>query len=79
MNRYAWPIPLDAATVPNKLGKSQLGSRWPLLYNLSIDPSESYNAINTYPDIGEKMHTRLIEWELETRKNPRGFFSQKKK
>ena len=79
MNRYAWPIPLDAATVPNKLGKSQLGSRWPLLYNLSIDPSESYNAINTYPDIGEKMHTRLIKWELETRKNPRGFFSQKKK
>jgi len=26
----------------------------------------------------EKIHTRLIEWELETQKNPRGFFSQKK-
>lgn len=76
LNRYAWPLPLDAATVPDKLGKSQLGSRWPLLYNLSVDPSESYNVINSYPDIAEKMHTRLIEWEREAQKNPRGFLIQ---
>ena len=76
MNRYAWPIPLDAATVPDRLGKSQLGSRWPLLYNLSFDPSESYNVISTYPAIGEKMHARLIEWDQRTQKNPRGFFIQ---
>jgi uncharacterized sulfatase len=74
LNRYTWPIPLDAAPVPNRLGKSQLGRRWPLLYNLSLDPSESYNVISTYPDIGEQMHTRLIEWEREAGKNPRGFF-----
>jgi uncharacterized sulfatase len=72
-NRYTWPIPLDAATIPHKLGKSQLGNRWPLLYNLSVDPSESYNVIDTYPDIGEKLRTRLVGWELATRKNPRGF------
>jgi uncharacterized sulfatase len=76
LNRYVWPIPLDAATVPDKLGKSQLGSRWPLLYNLSVDPSESYNVIDTYPDIGQKLCTRLIEWEKESRKNPRGFFTR---
>jgi len=73
LNRYAWPIPLDAAKVSNALGKSQLGDRWPLLYDLSVDPSESYNVISTYADIGEKMHRKLLEWELQARKNPRGF------
>jgi len=73
MNRYVWPIPLDAAALTDKLGKSQLGSRWPLLYNLSTDPSESYNVIDTYPEIGAKMHTRLVEWEQKAQENPRGF------
>jgi arylsulfatase A-like enzyme len=76
LNRYTWPIPLDAAALPNKLAKNQLGKRWPLLYNLSVDPSESYNVIDTYPDIGEQMRSRLMEWEKETDSNPRGFFMQ---
>ena len=76
LNRYTWPIPLDAATVPNSLGKSQLGTRWPLLYDLSVDPSESYNVIGTYPNVAEMMHTRLLDWEKEARENPRGFLTQ---
>jgi arylsulfatase A len=73
LNRYTWPIPLDAAKVANALGKSQLGDRWPLLYNLSVDPSESYNVIHTYPEVAEKLHNKLLAWELETHRNPRGF------
>jgi arylsulfatase A-like enzyme len=72
INRYVWPVPLDAALVPHKMGKSQLGNRWPLLYDLSVDPSENYNTIDTYPEIAEKLHDRLVEWESDTRKNPRG-------
>ncbi len=74
LNRYTWPIPLDAAKVSNALGKSQLGDRWPLLYNLSVDPSESYNVIQTYPEVAEKLQGKLLKWELEAQKNPRGFF-----
>jgi uncharacterized sulfatase len=73
LNRYTWPVPLDAAGVANALGKSQLGDRWPLLYDLSVDPSESYNVIDTYPEVAQKMSGRLLEWELEARENPRGF------
>lgn len=73
LNRYVWPIPLDAETLPDAMGKKQLGSRAPLLYDLSVDPGENYNAINTYPDIAEKMNKLLVEWEKQAKKNPRGF------
>lgn len=72
LNRYTWPIPLDAARVSNALGKSQLGERWPLLYNLSVDPSESYNVIHTYPEVAEKLNKKLLKWEEEAHRNPRG-------
>ena len=73
LNRYTWPVPLDAARISNALGKSQLGNRWPLLYNLSLDPSESYNVIDTHPDIAEKLQDQLLGWEADSRQNPRGF------
>jgi arylsulfatase A-like enzyme len=75
LHRYTWPIPLDAAAIPNKLGKDQLGSRWPLLYDLSIDPGESYNVIDTYPDVAQKMEEALQRWESEVSKNPGGWLS----
>jgi uncharacterized sulfatase len=73
LNRYVWPVPLDAEALPNAMGKKQLGNRGPLLYDLSIDPGENYNIINTYPDIAVKMENMLAEWEDQTKKNPRGF------
>ncbi len=73
LNRYVWPIPLDAESLPDAMGKKQLGKRSPLLYDLSVDPGENYNVIDTYPDIAEKMHRLLIEWEERSKKNPRGF------
>jgi arylsulfatase A-like enzyme len=73
LNRYVWPVPLDAEALPSAMGKKQLGNRGPLLYDLSIDPGENYNVINTYPDIAVKMENMLVEWEEQIKKNPRGF------
>jgi arylsulfatase A len=73
INRYTWPVPLDAEYLPDIVGKKQLGKRSPLLYDLSVDPGENYNVIDTYPEIAEKMHRLLTEWEERTKKNPRGF------
>jgi uncharacterized sulfatase len=73
INRYAWPVPLDTAALPDSLGKKQLGNRWPLLYDLELDPQESYNVINTYPDVAERLQGRMTAWEAAVSRNPRGF------
>ncbi|MBN2080329.1 MAG: sulfatase [Spirochaetes bacterium] len=73
MNRYVWPIALDAAPVPNRLGSKQMGKRWPLLYDLENDPGESYNVINTHPGVAEKLKAAMESWQHAVDKNPRGF------
>ncbi|MBN2396936.1 MAG: sulfatase [Deltaproteobacteria bacterium] len=73
MNRYTWPIALDAAAIPNALGAEQMGDRWPLLYDIQRDPGESYNVINTYPEVAERLDTALNAFRNEIGKNPRGF------
>lgn len=73
IHRYTWPIPLDAAPVPNALGKKQLGNRWPLLYDVRRDPEESYNLYSTHPDTGKKLHEMLEQWERANAYHPRGF------
>ncbi len=73
LNRYVWPVPLDAEALPDAMGKKQLGNRGPLLYDLSVDPGENYNVINTYPDVAGKMSGMLVDWEQRAKKNPRGF------
>jgi arylsulfatase A-like enzyme len=73
LNRYTWPIALDAAAVPDKLGADQLGNRWPLLYDIERDPGESYNVINTYPDVAEKLKKKMDLFRNGIGGNPRGF------
>lgn len=73
MNRYTWPVANDAAPVPERLGRKQLGNRWPLLYDLANDPGESYNVINTHPGVAERLEAALEKWRRSTEKNPRGF------
>ena len=75
VHRYTWPIPLDAAPVPNGLGRNQLGDRWPLLYDLDSDPGESYNMRSTHPQIAERMEALMREWETSVEVNPRGFLN----
>jgi len=73
VHRYTWPVPLDASSIINAMGKKQLGNRWPLLYDLSVDPGESYNVIETYPKKAENMKKMLTAWSKNTKTNPRGF------
>ncbi len=73
LNRYVWPVPADATPLANKLGEKQMGNRWPLLYDLSADPGESYNVINTHPGIAEKIRAAMKAWREAEKKNPRGF------
>lgn len=73
VNRYTWPIPLDAAKIPNELGKKQIGDRWPLLYDLELDPAESYNLRKTLPNVAAQMEARLRSWEKANESNLRGF------
>ena len=75
MNRYTWPIAMDAAPVPDGMGKKQMGNRWPLLYDLSVDPGESYNVINTRPDVAQRLRAAMKAWERAEKKDPRGFRS----
>jgi uncharacterized sulfatase len=76
VHRYTWPIPLDAAEIPNSLGRKQLGDRWPLLYDLASDPGESYNLCRTYPETAKRMEGLLEEWEEMVGRDPRGFFAK---
>jgi len=73
LNRYVWPIPLDAADIPDRLGGDQLGNRWPLLYDLATDPGECYNVIDRHPDVVRRLEELMRRWETETRKNPGGW------
>jgi arylsulfatase A len=73
INHYVYPAPVDKENTPlGSLGKGRLG-RWPLLYDMEIDPGESYNLIDTYPDVGKKMLGILEKWERETAQNPGGW------
>jgi len=73
INRYVWPVPMDAAPIPDALGKKQMGNRWPLLYDLENDPGENYNVINTYPDVARRLKSTMDAWERAARRDPRGF------
>ncbi len=74
-NRYVWPITLDTASIPNSLGKKQMGRRWPLLYDLENDPGENYNVINTNPEVAARLRAAMKNWERAAQRNPRGFRS----
>ena len=76
MNRYVWPIALDSAPIPDKMGKGQMGNRWPLLYDIKLDPGESYNVINTHPDIADKLKKKMDAFKKEMDTNARGFIKK---
>ncbi len=76
IHHYVWPAPVDKETSTfGKLGRGRLG-RWPLLYDLERDPSESYNLIENYPQVGQQFLQGMVAWEEELEKNPRGWIGE---
>jgi arylsulfatase A len=73
INHYVYPLPVDKEDTPiGRMGRGRLG-RWPLLYDMDNDPDESYNLIDTYPEVGQQMLSVMEAWEKETADNPRGW------
>jgi arylsulfatase A-like enzyme len=73
IHHYVWPVPVDKPTTPmGKVGKGRLGS-WPMLYDLDIDPTESYNLIDNHPEVGRRLLGRMEAWEGDLDRNPRGW------
>ena len=73
IHHYVWPAPIDKpATLLGRFSKERLG-RWPLLYDLELDPGESYNLIDTHPEVGQKLLEKMTDWEDDLRRNPRGW------
>ena len=54
-------------------GGYPLFSQGPFLFNLEIDPSESYNLIENYPTIARRLAGILDTWEEEMNVNLRGW------
>ena len=54
-------------------GGYPLFSQGPFLFNLEKDPSESYNLIETYPEVAYKLAAMLNDWEAEMNANLRGW------
>ena len=50
-----------------------LFSQGPFLFDLEIDPNESYNLIETYPEVAHEFAEMLNAWEAEMDANLRGW------
>jgi len=74
INRYVWPVPLDSAELADVMVKGQLGdARWPLLYDMELDPGESYNVINRYPEVAARMEALMAAEDKVRTANPTGW------
>lgn len=88
VNSYVYPIPLDKPHTfvgritggyeyrpeGSDISVPALGS-FPLLYDMELDPAESYNLMKKYPDVGRQMRELMERWEKEFIKNPRGWIT----
>jgi uncharacterized sulfatase len=76
INHYVAPQPVDKPTTfMGKTSKGTLGD-WPNLYNLAVDREECYNLAKRYPEICKEMLARMVAWEQQVAKNPRGWLSR---
>ncbi len=48
-------------------------SQGPFLFNLELDPNESYSLIESEPDVAETLEQMLADWEAALRRNVRGW------
>jgi hypothetical protein len=45
----------------------------PMLYDLRLDPGESYNVVDRHPDVAAQVLGDVERWEQEYFANPRGW------
>ncbi len=72
INTYKYPMPVNkffSKVASGKLGKTRL------LYDLEKDPSESYNLIDNYPAIADKLEKIMVTWEKNLEHNRTGILS----
>ncbi len=86
VDRYIWPVPLDKPDTflgrrvarytytDSRTGRTiHLIPTFPLLYDMRIDPGESYNIADRHPDDSSRLLTLIQRWEREFAANPRGW------
>jgi uncharacterized sulfatase len=54
-------------------GGYPLFSHGPFLFDLEKDPAESYNLIESHPEIAHELAQMLVDWETEMENNLRGW------
>ena len=54
-------------------GGYPLFSQGPFLFDLERDPNESYDLIDTYPEVAQRLAKMLTEWEAKMDANRRGW------
>lgn len=86
IDRYVWPAPLDR---PDTLAGRQVEQytytdpktgrtihvipTFPLLYDMRLDPGESYNVAERYADDSRRLRGLIERWERDFTANPRGW------
>jgi arylsulfatase A len=86
VNRYYWPVPFDEpSTLTGKRAQGytytdpktgqtiHLLQDFPMLYDLRIDPNESYNVADRHPEERKRALGLIEDWERDFFANPRGW------
>jgi arylsulfatase A-like enzyme len=86
VDRYYWPVPLDKPNSfagkrveaysyadPRSGREIRLVADHPMLYDLRLDPGESYNVVARHPDVAAQIRGDLERWEQDFFANPRGW------
>ena len=86
VNRYYWPVPYDEPSTLTgkraaaytytdpKTGQTiHLLADFPMLYDLRIDPGESYNVATRHPEENRRLRGLIEAWERDFFTNPRGW------
>jgi uncharacterized sulfatase len=48
-------------------------SQGPFLFNLALDPNESYDQIESHPEVAARLEAMLEDWDAEMERNVRGW------
>ncbi len=70
INHYVWPLPLNKKA--GRISEHTTGPL-PLLFNLDLDPGESYDLSAKHPDVVSQLAEQMTTWETSLAANPKGW------